>query len=140
VQPVGKDPAVAERLASHSRSEGSQALENDLQVPDAEDQEAVEERQMQKAGPAVLQHLLVAQDVGDDLPHALPEVPGEVLGRPGPGVGQDTEVPEAPGHEAEGGGDEGEGEERLEQGEKHGVGTSVWEASLAKKRSPAVVV
>ena len=124
VEPGRQHPLVEKRPAPEGPEEGRQALEEDLEVPQAEDQEPVEEDAVQEAGRGVLLDPLLAQGVGEHRAGPPSRVVGQRLVATRAGVDQDARAPEAPRHEAERRDEKAEGQEGLENGQHHGVTTS----------------
>ncbi len=124
VEPGRQHPLVEEGPAPEGLEEGGQALEEDLEVPQAEDQEAVEEDPVQEAGRGVLLDPLLAQGVGEHRAGPPSRVVGQRLVATRARVDQDARAPEALRHEAERRDEKAEGQEGLENGQHHGVTTS----------------
>jgi hypothetical protein len=124
MEPVREHERVGERRAAERAQECGEALQHDLQVADAQGQEAVEEDEVQQTGLRVLEDLAVPQHQRADLPRPLGGRVREVLVSPGPSVDQDRDPVEALPHEAGDGEQQAEGQQRLKDGQDHDAVTS----------------
>ena len=113
VEPRGEDLLVEEGPPPGRLEERRQPLEDDLEVAEAQDQEAVEEDGVQEARRRVLLEPLLAERVGEHRERALAGVVGEDLVAAGARADEHPGLPEPPSHEAERAGQESEGEEGL---------------------------
>ncbi|HSD66247.1 MAG TPA: hypothetical protein VLF95_06075 [Vicinamibacteria bacterium] len=119
-----QEAVVGERPPAEGPPEGGQPFEDDLEVADAQDEESVEEDAVQEPGRRVLLQPALPERVGEHGPGPLDGPVGQDLVAAGPGVDEDSDPEQPPGHEGERRHEEGERDEGLQNRQDHGEGTS----------------
>jgi hypothetical protein len=114
-----QEALVDDRPLPEGGQERRRSLEQDLEVPDAEHEEAEQEDDVQQRRRWILHHLAVAEGVGDDLGEALTRRVGHDLVGRGARSYERGQPAQLAHHEAEGDDREGRDQHRL-QDREHG--------------------